>query len=836
MSRIAWRNFTGGEVSPNLSARYDLKKYGTALAACVNFLPNPIGDLERRPGLEYVAELDGDAVLIPFRFNTEPRNNYAILFGSGGIRIAHADGMLDGVRLDNPYTLEQARQISYAQTGDVLYLAHGQHPLRKITRSGLAEPYFWKIEEVAVNAALASPGKPRVVPIRGLKSESSLEEYAKHETFALSYKITAVDENGTETSAGEAGSALFRYPTDWVAGDAAEVRWNAVPNAAEYNVYRDSAGYFGYVGTVKADHVKAVLEGGTFSGDKLLSTLGRDFLPSTPCSWYIHRQGAFHTTTTIPEGGSGELYPSWLADDQSYRAVFNGSEWILFHSSALDEDLSDFTRGKWEDRTAPDGTHYPAGSGGNVCFSEYLTGGTEQECVYFLDENYEGDAAATPPEDWNPFAGGNYPRSVAFHQQRLVLGGTKKQPTTLFFSRVGDYENFRRSRPVRDDDALELTLASGSIDDLQWLVSFGNLLAGTSGAEYIIKSSGPALTPSDCSASAASFWGSGSLRPLVIGTSVLHNARAGGHIRDLYYSWETEGYNGNDLSLLAPHLSEEAEPLQWAFVRAPNPEIRLIRADGKALSLSYVREENVCAWSGLETEGQFRSVCELCGEERSEILYVVQREDADGRPLFFLERETDRFHARDGIENASFLDCSTRIELNDPADVVPCPEYLEKFRSVSVLADGSPADAAVVNGMLILPFKASNILIGLGYVSFAATMPAEADAENGTTLGRPRAFGSCVLRIRESVGGEARASRPGEIQKGDWESWKGGDYHSLPHLPAQWGRPVQPRSEDVDFVPAGGGMMEDAALCIRQALPLPFRISAIIANIIFQGA
>ena len=50
MPRVAFRNFTGGEVTPTLSARYDLQKFGSFLQCCENFIPNLHGDIERRPG------------------------------------------------------------------------------------------------------------------------------------------------------------------------------------------------------------------------------------------------------------------------------------------------------------------------------------------------------------------------------------------------------------------------------------------------------------------------------------------------------------------------------------------------------------------------------------------------------------------------------------------------------------------------------------------------------------------------------------------------------------------------------------------------------------------
>lgn len=47
--RVAWRNFTGGELADTLSARYDLSRYQTSARHMENFLPNLHGDAVRRP-------------------------------------------------------------------------------------------------------------------------------------------------------------------------------------------------------------------------------------------------------------------------------------------------------------------------------------------------------------------------------------------------------------------------------------------------------------------------------------------------------------------------------------------------------------------------------------------------------------------------------------------------------------------------------------------------------------------------------------------------------------------------------------------------------------------
>lgn len=48
MPRIAYKNFTGGEVSPTLTGRYDLERYATSAQCVENMLPGLHGDAARQ--------------------------------------------------------------------------------------------------------------------------------------------------------------------------------------------------------------------------------------------------------------------------------------------------------------------------------------------------------------------------------------------------------------------------------------------------------------------------------------------------------------------------------------------------------------------------------------------------------------------------------------------------------------------------------------------------------------------------------------------------------------------------------------------------------------------
>lgn len=78
--RIAYKNFTGGEISQTLTARYDLSRFGTSVLKMANFTPGLHGDVQRRPGLRFVGDLGRYSILIPFSFNVDAAQNFALIF------------------------------------------------------------------------------------------------------------------------------------------------------------------------------------------------------------------------------------------------------------------------------------------------------------------------------------------------------------------------------------------------------------------------------------------------------------------------------------------------------------------------------------------------------------------------------------------------------------------------------------------------------------------------------------------------------------------------------------------------------------------------------------
>ncbi len=146
----AKQNFTSGEITPRLTGRTDLGRYDNAAQLIENFLVQPHGGLGRRPGTQFVREVKTSSAqtrLIPFQFNVEQA--YILEFGNQYFRVYKDGGIVvssgSPVEFTTPYTTAQLDQIKFAQTADVMYIAHPSHAPRKITRTAHTA---WTVTEV----------------------------------------------------------------------------------------------------------------------------------------------------------------------------------------------------------------------------------------------------------------------------------------------------------------------------------------------------------------------------------------------------------------------------------------------------------------------------------------------------------------------------------------------------------------------------------------------------------------------------------------------------------------------------------------------------------------
>jgi hypothetical protein len=91
---------------------------------------------------------------------------------------------------------------------------------------------------------------------------------------------------------------------------------------------------------------------------------------------------------------------------------------------------------------------------------------------------------------WSDTTG--WPRTVVFHEQRLWFGGNLTIPQTLWASTTGGFEDFTPTEldsTVLDDSAITYTLASAKANSIKWMVSGPAMTVGTNGGEWQVRAS-----------------------------------------------------------------------------------------------------------------------------------------------------------------------------------------------------------------------------------------------------------------------------------------------------------------------------------------------------------
>ena len=143
MARVAVQltNFTGGELSPRLDGRNDLQKYSTGCKTLENMIIYPHGSAARRSGTQFVAEVKDSTKktrLIAFEFSTV--QTYILEFGNQYIRFYKDNGQIlsggSAYEISSPYLEAELFDIKFAQSADVMYLCHPNHPVKKLARTG----------------------------------------------------------------------------------------------------------------------------------------------------------------------------------------------------------------------------------------------------------------------------------------------------------------------------------------------------------------------------------------------------------------------------------------------------------------------------------------------------------------------------------------------------------------------------------------------------------------------------------------------------------------------------------------------------------------------------
>lgn len=350
-----------------------------------------------------------------------------------------------------------------------------------------------------------------------------------------------------------------------------------------------------------------------------------------------------------------------------------------------------------------------------------------------------------------------YPQTLCFFQDRLCFGGTKKQPYMVWMSRTGDYGNFsveKASGTVTDDSAVALAFVSRKQFKILHLIASTDLIVLTAGNEWTVSGS-DTVTPSKAVPKMQTTRGCSTVEPLMIGGRIVFVQGRGSTVRDMAYSYETDSYGGNDLTLLAKHIIENVQIVDSAYKQEPDSTIYFVRSDGTMACLSYIMEQKVYAWSTIETQGKIEAVAAV-QEGDEDIIYLVVQREINGvtvRNIEYLAKNPAKSNNPDDyimLDNA--IEYSAAEKSSGETEIDAAELAGEK---VTVIGDGRMYSGLTVSqdGTVTLPAAVQHAFIGLPYRSIVELPNVEIKTGDGTMQGRKKQISNCILRLSNSLGG-----------------------------------------------------------------------------------
>lgn len=273
----------------------------------------------------------------------------------------------------------------------------------------------------------------------------------------------------------------------------------------------------------------------------------------------------------------------------------------------------------------------------------------------FFDRNITPVKTDAPPTGVNPFVGaGNYPGAVGYYQQRLCFAGTDNGPQTVWMSKTGAFKNFGKAIPIKDDDAITFTIAAQTVNRFRHLLPLRQLLGLTTGGEWLIRGADSGLTPKTVQAEVQSYNGSSKIPPIVVNNSAIYIQSRGNRVSSLAYSFQADGFSGDDLTKYSPHFFRGYDLIDWTYQQEPDRLVWAARSDGALLGMTFLPEEQLIAWHQHHTDGIVESVCAI-PEGGEDALYLVVRRTINGASERYIERMASR--QINDIEDAFFVDC-----------------------------------------------------------------------------------------------------------------------------------------------------------------------------------
>lgn len=353
-----------------------------------------------------------------------------------------------------------------------------------------------------------------------------------------------------------------------------------------------------------------------------------------------------------------------------------------------------------------------------------------------------------------------YPRTGTIYQQRLIAGGTTKQPRTVWGSRSAEPLDFERW--TNDDDSFAFTIDSDESTAIRYISAGQELAVFTESAEYSMRGGvEKPITPTNVRIKPESNHGCASVRPVQINRETVFVQRAGRKVRAYGYRYDFDGFSSPDIAAIAEHLTKTGIT-SMTYAQEPEQMLWATRSDGVLLSCTIDRDQqpSVLAWAQHSTTGVVEWVTSLPYGDREQVWVIVRRE-INGATVRYIERIDDSLQFEingTDYEIGSMVDCGVVFNTPGGATSFSVPHLIGQ--TVDIVADGSKMAARIVpiTGIVTINRPGFKVLVGLHFKSEVTLLTPEVQTQLGSAQGQQVRDGRVVLKFLDSIAARVRTN------------------------------------------------------------------------------
>lgn len=675
-------SFTAGAIDPRAAGRVDLKAYENGAAVLRNVIVEPMGGIVRRPGLAYIDTLPGRARLIGFEFSTVQQYLIALCHEQ---MLVYRDAVRQAVSLTSvgadPVAVGQAVGTNIGNATADLAAAFDDGNSETASTSARKQGAYLAVGKTyspARRIAKVQVWPPTDTGYVDSYTGDIVFELRASQTLPADWRADGVEIGSKTLPDTTAGwQTVFSDDQDtawahvWLVIRRADGGTDRTNHCAEARFFEPAAP----VGTPWTEAQLTDLDW-TQSADTLL-VVHPDVRPQKitrtgHTTWQIgpwtfheaagrigqpHHKFAAAAVTLTPSATTGTITLTASAD------VFEaGHAGLRFRLGDKEVELSTIT-------------------------SPLVATAEVKETLANTNATTDWTEAA-----WSAVHG--WPASVCFHQGRLVAGGSRDLPNSLWLSKSADLFNFEFGESEADD-AIEEAILDDQVNAVRAVFSGRHLQVYTTGAEFMV--TGEPLSPTDIAIRRQTRLGSPLDRrppPVSIDGATVFVGRRSGGVHEFLFQDVEQAYTAPDLSLLSQHLV--GLPVDQAYDQRRRL-LHVVRSDGGLITATIYRQEQVTAWTEQVTDGAFRAVA-IADDET---WFVVERAGA-----FLLERFDDGMSSDSAIAGESV---TAKTDWSGADHLAG--------RTCRVVADGTDAGSIAVGtgGSIAIASPAFAVTIGLPF-------------------------------------------------------------------------------------------------------------------------